>query len=68
MALNLPAIGRYTGVGLLCLGCILIAIGILLTIKRKWYGQAEADRLALKDNEETPNEPESVTDEIQRNL
>ncbi|ALC40170.1 ninaD, partial [Drosophila busckii] len=39
LVLNLPDIGRYTGVGLLCLGCLLIAIGIYLTVKRKWYGQ-----------------------------
>ncbi|EDV30895.1 uncharacterized protein Dana_GF14812, isoform A [Drosophila ananassae] len=59
LALNLPAIGRYTGVGLLCLGSILLAIGTLLTIKRKWYGQADADRQALKENEEAPNVTDS---------
>ncbi|KAL7738885.1 hypothetical protein ACLKA6_010312 [Drosophila palustris] len=47
LALNLPAIGRYTGVGLLCLGCILIIVGIVLTVKRKWHGQTAADRAKL---------------------
>ncbi|KAH8273708.1 hypothetical protein KR018_010261 [Drosophila ironensis] len=55
LALNLPSIGLYTGVGFLSLGCILIVIGTLVSVKRKWYGQAEADRWALKDNEEVPN-------------
>ncbi|XP_017107036.2 protein croquemort [Drosophila bipectinata] len=64
LALNLPAIGRYTGVGFLCLGCILIAIGTLLTIKRKWYGQADADRQALKENEETPNVTDSPSNDV----
>ncbi|EDW64876.1 protein croquemort-like [Drosophila virilis] len=47
LVLSLPAIGRYTGIGFLCLGCILLAVGIFLTLKRKWYGQAAADRAAL---------------------
>nr|XP_016925570.1 protein croquemort [Drosophila suzukii] len=68
LALSLPAIGRYIGVGLLCLGCILIAVGLLLTIKRKWYGQSESDRLALKDNEERPNEPDTEANEVDRKL
>lgn len=54
--------------GFLCLGCILIAVGILLTIKRKWYGQAELDKLALKDNEETPYEPEVPANVVERNF
>ncbi|KAH8376859.1 hypothetical protein KR093_001758, partial [Drosophila rubida] len=47
LALSLPAIGRWTGVGLLCVGLIIIVMGIVLTIKRKWRGQAAADRAAL---------------------
>ncbi|EDW04144.1 GH11637 [Drosophila grimshawi] len=43
LAMNLPAIGRYTGVGLLCVGCILLVVGIFLTLKRRWYGQRAAD-------------------------
>ncbi|XP_001357048.3 protein croquemort [Drosophila pseudoobscura] len=60
LVLSLPSIARYMGVGLLCVGCILIAIGSLLTWKRKWYGQAEADRLALRDNEVIESETEVV--------
>ncbi|XP_002066291.3 protein croquemort [Drosophila willistoni] len=56
LALNLPTIGRYTGVGMLCLGCILIGIGIILTWKRKWHGQSAADKAALIHHQ---NEPES---------
>ncbi|XP_034099281.1 protein croquemort [Drosophila albomicans] len=60
LALNLPAIGRWTGVGFLCVGCILIIVGIVLTIKRKWRGQAAADRAALinKDLGSTSNTPD----------
>ncbi|XP_017860247.1 PREDICTED: protein croquemort [Drosophila arizonae] len=59
LALNLPSIGRYTGIGFLCLGCILLAVGIFLTLKRKWYGQAAADKLALI-NSDTQHTNDSI--------
>ncbi|XP_034472465.1 protein croquemort [Drosophila innubila] len=62
LALNLPVIGFYTGVGFLCLGCILIIVGIVLTVKRKWHGQAEADRTALI-SQENITDPKEAQDQ-----
>ncbi|TMW45643.1 hypothetical protein DOY81_009276 [Sarcophaga bullata] len=37
LALSLPDIGFYMGIGFLCLGSLMIAIGGYLTIANKWY-------------------------------
>lgn len=37
LALNLPDIGFYTGVGFLCVGALMFAIGFYLSCTNKWY-------------------------------
>ncbi|ALC40171.1 CG31741, partial [Drosophila busckii] len=41
LALNAPAIGRYIGIGLLCLAVALFIVGVVLTKKHKWHNEEQ---------------------------
>ncbi|XP_053958706.1 protein croquemort [Anastrepha ludens] len=39
LILNLPDIGLYVGIALICIACIMAAIGIYLSVTHRWYGE-----------------------------
>uniref|UniRef100_A0A1I8PLM1 Protein croquemort n=2 Tax=Stomoxys calcitrans TaxID=35570 RepID=A0A1I8PLM1_STOCA len=51
LALNLPSIGFYVGIGLLSCGCFVLAAGFYVCLTKKWYEPIEDERTIIPDKQ-----------------